>query len=127
MTAFIATTSTHTVTTTVKANNEANAPLSIRQIIMRDIEAGVDKKLTQAKIEQFHPTSAACAKFAIHYGWYKGTMKKAGILFGSGAAQVQETSGYSCPFSDIVIEEDTTIADQAAALAAAIDAEQNAA
>jgi hypothetical protein len=77
----------NTHTTVTSTNNKVNRPLpqSIRSIIRGDILAGVPKSETQAKINKFHPTTAACSKFAKHYGWYKGQIKK------------EETNGASLP------------------------------
>lgn len=68
--------STHTTVTTQSKKVNNPLPLSIRQTIRGDILAGVPKSETQAKINKFHPTTAACAKFNKHYGWYRGQIKK---------------------------------------------------
>jgi hypothetical protein len=83
MSKFIAQTSTHIVTTTPAENAGVDAPTSIRQIMMQAILSGRPKADVKADIEKYHPKSAAAAKFAIHYGWYKSTMKKQGLIAGS--------------------------------------------
>ncbi len=60
---------------------------SIRNIIMTDIRDGVDKAVTRQTIATFHAGTAADAKFAKHYAWYRGTMKKAGLLPAPVAAE----------------------------------------
>ena len=67
---------------TVTTPNDALRPTppSIRSIIRGDILAGIPKSETQARVLAFHPESAATAKFAKHYGWYKGQVKKEGKL-----------------------------------------------
>jgi len=71
--------STH-ATITVVAPAQKPVPPSIRSIIRGDILAGIPKSETQARVLAFHPESAATAKFAKHYGWYKGQVKKEGRL-----------------------------------------------
>lgn len=72
--------STTHATITVVAPAVKPVPPSIRSIIRGDILAGVPKSETQARITQFHGESAAASKFAKHYGWYKGQIKKEGKL-----------------------------------------------
>ncbi len=82
MSVSIAKTATHTVTTTPAENGGIDAPTSIRSIIRGGILSGEAKSVTQAKVVEAHPTSAAAKKFGVHYSWYKGKMKKAGELQG---------------------------------------------
>ena len=49
---------------------------SIRSIIRGDILANVPKSETAAKIAEFHADKQANLKFAKHYAWYKGQLKK---------------------------------------------------
>lgn len=86
----IAEQSTHTTVTTQSKKVNNPLPLSIRQTIRGDILAGVPKSETQAKITKFHPTTAACSKFAKHYGWYKGQLKKEAKLGTIAPEQVSE-------------------------------------
>lgn len=82
MSNFIAKTATHTVTTTPADNAGVDSKLSIRQIITRGILAQTPKAEVEKQVVALHPNSAAAAKFGKHYAWYKGTMKKAGLLEG---------------------------------------------
>lgn len=72
----VAESSTHVTVTSSAESVERPLPPSIRSIIRGDILAGVAKSETQRKIDLFHSTSAASKKFAKHYGWYKGQIKK---------------------------------------------------
>lgn len=73
----IAEQATHT-TVTLSASDKVNQPLppSIRSIIRGDIIKGVPQSETKRKIMEWHATSKAAEKFAKHYGWYKGQIKK---------------------------------------------------
>lgn len=72
----VAETNTHTTVTTTNPDVQRPLPPSIRSIIRGDILAGIAKSETRAKIATLHPTTAANLKFAKHYGWYKGQLKK---------------------------------------------------
>lgn len=80
MSSYTTHTATHTVTTTPAVNGGVDAPKSIRQIMMQGILAGTPKHEVKAEVDKLHPGSAASTKFSKHYGWYKSTMKKDGLL-----------------------------------------------
>lgn len=75
----VATQNTHT-TITAPGTDVRPLPPSIRSIIRNDIMEGVAKSETARKIAEWHAETAANTKFAKHYAWYKGQLKKEGKL-----------------------------------------------
>lgn len=80
-----ATCSTHTTITQPASGQRPD--YSIRQLCMTAIREAATSTPERAKslkaecealVKQYHPESAAAAKFPKHYAWYKATMKKAG-------------------------------------------------
>ena len=67
---------THTTVTIVPAIPTLPAVPSIRNLILTGIRNNEPKAETFAKVSKFHPNSAATQKFAKHYAWYKGWLKK---------------------------------------------------
>lgn len=55
-------------------------PNSIRQIICTMLLAGKSTKEIEAAVKEKHPDSQAAAKSGKHIAWYRGTLKKQGLL-----------------------------------------------
>jgi len=70
---YSAATRTHTVVTIMGTAKPANVP-SIREIILFGLMTNIPKDVTEQKVKELHPQSAAAAKFNKHYSQYRSEL-----------------------------------------------------
>lgn len=120
----------------MSAHSNTN-PNSIRQICFRGFLAGASRKDIAAEIQAKHPDSAAARLSTKHIAWHYGDMKKRGLLKDApqpGTAKTPEIvigAMFNVPEAETpAVDEDAVlqqmIADEAAAMAARVDAELSA-
>ncbi len=73
------------VTTPARTNGNAVNPNSIRQKVRSALIAGQDTKTIDAMLKTDFPGTAAATKSTKHIAWYRGQLRKEGLLPKRGA------------------------------------------